>query len=416
MGRERAVGMLNTPVPATTSTQKRHIKVILFLAIIVGLMTAVTAIRAIYQPRKHSVFPCYYLSGVHWSQRQSLYDKVDMNAGVDVFRYHPAFAVLMVPWAVLPENYSGMVWRVFGGCCLGIVMVAALKAESERISTGFLALAGIPWIVCSMTSLNNGQLNVELVAAVAGATLLATRHQFNACGALLGLAVIMKMFPIAYLGLFALILPWRMLAVAVAVIVALFGVPLIAAPTDYALQEYQSWFSFLGRDDRSAYALKDGYRDLWMLWRLSGLPIDRSVYMVIQILVGLALVLPVIWAHIRMDHRSQCRLVFGLATGWILLLGPSTESSTYILMGPWLFWAISTSCRNRRGFQDAFLYGSIACLVLSAVGGLFKGTGEWHALGWHPGSALFLVTWEMAEFIRCSKKPSDDTVSTQGSR
>jgi len=379
---------------------KKNSRLWWILPVVFGLLVMATAIRALIQPRKHSVFSCYYMAGLHWGERQSLYDRSDMVGGIDVYRYHPVFAALMVPYSFLPENIAGMVWRIFGGMCLGYVMVQALRAESGNIPSGLLALAGIPWILCSLTSLNNGQLNVELVSATAGATLLAVRKHSVGCGVLLGIAVILKIFPVAYLGLFALVMPWRMLVVAFVVIGGMFIVPFVAAPTSYVIQEYQSWMSFLGVDDRSNYSLKDGYRDLWMLWRLSGLPTHRPTYQVIQVLGGLMLCIPILWAQNKLDHRSLCRMIFGLSTGWILLLGPSSESSTYILLGPWLFWTVIESYKNPRGFQDYCLLGSIGCLVLSATGGLFKATADWHAMGWHPLSALFLMVWEFVGLMR----------------
>jgi hypothetical protein len=378
----------------------KSMRLVLILPLVLALVVMVTSVRAFFQPRKHSVFSCYYMSGLHWTERQSLYDKADMGNGIDVFRYHPSFAVLMVPFCHLPENVAGMVWRIIGGCCLGFVMMAALKAESKSVSAGLLTVAGIPWIVCSLTSLNNGQLNVELMAAVAGATLLAMRQKSIGCGVLLGIAIVLKIFPIAYLGLFALVMPWGMIIAAICAICGFLVLPFITAPSDYALREYQSWVSFLSVDDRSFYSLKDGYRDLWMLWRLSGLPTHRPTYQLIQVLGGLILCLPVVWAHGRLNQRSLCRLIFGLSTGWILLLGPSSESSTYILLGPWLFWTIVESYKIRRDIRDYCLWGSIVCLVLSATGGLFKSAAEWHALGWHPAAAMFLVAWELIGLTR----------------
>jgi len=114
-----------------------------------------------------------------------------------------------------------------------------------------------------------------------------------------------------------------------------------------------------------------------------------------QLAGGALLAIPVWWFRKNLPSEKAAQLCYGLASAWLLLLGPSAESSTYILMGPWLGWAILEAGKRKFAWVDFLLIATGLCLILAALGGSLKYAAQWHALGWHPISALFLLAWEL---------------------
>lgn len=313
--------------------------VVLILGCLMACLSLATAVRSYYQPRKHSVYACYYIAGNSWREQDNLYNKADMAQGIDLFRYYPTFAAGMAPWNLLPEALSGAAWRLTWGLALTGTLVVTLFEASGKTHPVWIAMAGIAWVACALTSMNNGQVNVPITATLVLATLAAERRKVVVCGLLVAVAIVTKVAPVAYAGLFALILPWRMGLACLGATGLLVALPYLLAPAEYVREQVNSWLSLLRQDDRHNWAIKDGYRDLWMLWRQTGLPTNRDAYQVMQLAGGALLAIPVWWFRKNLPSAKAAQLCYGLASAWVLLLGPSAESSTYILMGPWLGWA-----------------------------------------------------------------------------
>lgn len=367
-----------------------RILALMFLACI-----AATTCRAFLQPRKHTVFAGYYQAGVAWTERQSPYAKYDMANGVDLFRYHPCFAMMMVPFAAVPEPVAAALWRIISGFLLLMAMMLVLEKEQERVSGFWLFLSGLPWIACSLSSLNNGQLNVAMAAMIVLAVLAATNGSWIFAGAFISVAVFFKVYPIAYLGLMLVMAPCRFAMIALGAFGFFCLLPFMMSPSGYVVGMYQTWFEFLGMDDRSRYAIKDGYRDLWMLWRLSGIPTNREAYLVLQVMAGILLASCLFILRGTFESVDRFRLAYAFGTAWCLLLGPSAESSTYILMGPWICWAIQDECGRVWTLGRVFLGGAILALVFATLGGLTRNAAQWHGLGWHPLSAILMLCREL---------------------
>jgi hypothetical protein len=126
--------------------------------------------------------------------------------------------------------------------------------------------------------------------------------------------------------------------------------------------------------------------------RVTGLPLSVEAYRVVQ-LAGAALaaglVLLLRWTGA--DGKPLLRAALGLACCWMTLLGPATESSTYIVLAPALGWALTdawTAPRSAavRGLTAA-AYGLFAAARLAS---LFPWAAHAHALGPHPLGALLL--------------------------
>ena len=139
----------------------------------------------------------------------------------DFYKYSPSFALLFLPFAVLPFAFSMLLWNALNAGVLWIAMGTVLPRRAAHIARGivFLDMLG---------SLQNVQSNA-LVAALIILTFASYERRHTVLGSLAaGIGTTIKVFPLAGLS-FAIFHP-RKVRVAIAVVVgmaALLLLPLV---------------------------------------------------------------------------------------------------------------------------------------------------------------------------------------------
>src|SRR5207253_3057448 len=102
----------------------------------------------------------------------------------------------------------------------------------------------------------------------------------------------------------------------------------------YVAEQYHNWIATRSVDERH-YDVENRPRDLWTLMYACGIELKLRHYFFVQILGGAAIA--ALCAFGRLKQWSTDRLlttVFTLVPCWMLLLGPATESSTYVILAP----------------------------------------------------------------------------------
>jgi hypothetical protein len=170
------------------------------------------------------------------------------------------------------------------------------------------------------------------------------------------------------------------------------ALPFFLQDPDYVARQYGNWLVNLRQDDRSGIALYRAYRDLWMLIRLFDIPVSMATYRWIQ-LAGAAwaamLVLWLRWRGVGVSQQAQACL--GLGACWIALLGPASESATYIVLAPTMAWALADLWYAPRGWPIRVpVLLSVALFTAARLAGVVSHTAHLHALGPHPLGAAFL--------------------------
>ena len=298
----------------------------LWLALVVGVL-----IRSLLKPGSGTVFPIFHTAGARWLHGENLY-----SGGTD-YLYSPLVAALFSPLALMPFWLANIVWR------LGVVAayLAAVRAwlrndggGTARIPARNHPLVFLILLPLSIGSINNAQANPLVVALVMFAV-IATRSARWAFAALcIGIIAYLKIYPLAAGLLLCVIFPrklsWR-LGVA---LLALGVLSFILQKPAYVAEQYQNWVATRRVDERH-YDVMNRPRDLWTLLAACGIELNLRLYFVIQILGGG--VIAALCFLGRLKNWSNDRLltlIFTLVCCWMLLLGPATESSTYILLAP----------------------------------------------------------------------------------
>jgi hypothetical protein len=356
-----------------------------------AVLVLVVCVRSAVQPRSHSLVPTYAAAGADWLAGVDAYRSHGRSADLDLYRYPPPTTALLVPWAFLPDAVAGVLWRLLGTAAL----LAAFAWWQRVVLPGDLTLRRravqfLLMLPLAVASLHNGQANAPILVLLlaSGAAFVTRRPWLSAL--LVALAAGIKVYPLAFGLLLAVAWPRRYglpLLLAVAAVAAL---PFLTQTPDFVGDQYAAWLRLLRQDDRSAIHPAVAYRDLWLLFRVLGLPVSQFAYQAIQLGVAAACALVCLAARLRgWDAARLARTALTLATGWMVLCGPATESCTFILVAPALAWELSA---GRSGWRRLFLIVSAALYFAGVMAGALPNTPHLHAWGFQPvASLLFLL-------------------------
>jgi len=346
--------------------------------------------RLLLSSRNPGVYPIFVEAARNWLQGQDLYRPVG-----EPYRYSPLTTLAFVPFCWLPNRLGGILWRALNaGAYFGALAWWCRAVLPVSLSPKQRALFFLLVVPLSVGSLNNGQSNLLVLGLLLAAGAAVTAERWNLASAFLAVACLFKLYPIAVGLLLVLASPrrlgWRLLA---ALLIGL-GAPFLLGRFDYVLDQYAGWIRHLLADDRQTWPLAGGYRDVRMLCRLWLTPLSAGTYLTIQLLVAAAIALVcLVHRSVTQSPRSFLTTALALGSCWMTLLGPATESSTYMLLAPGLAWALLTSFTRARSSEISRTsevrvrrhnWGHCAILVISFA--LFVAT---QVVLWFPGGARF---------------------------
>jgi hypothetical protein len=374
-------------------TQARILRLV--LAVWAGIVLVICA-RVLLSPRANSVYPIFAEAGRRWLAGEGLYPEPGGPLNLDRFRYSPLVAALFAPLGLLPNGVGGCLWRLLNAAVyLGAFTwwCRAVLPGGWTLSAGRAAALWLLLVPLSVGSLNNGQSN-PLVAGLLLAAVAGVAHRrWNLAAACVAGACLFKGYPLAVGLLLAAVYPRRFaprLGLTLAVGLAL---PLVLQRPAFVLGQYGEWLQALGADDRAAVPVSNCYRDLWMLCRMARVPLTREGYLVLQLATGAgAALLCVAGRRAGWSRRVLLTGLLSLGTCWMILCGPATESSTYILLAPVLAWAVLTAWEGAGpGWGRGLVYASLGLLLVGQIACWFPLGKQLHALGIQPLAALLLA-------------------------
>jgi hypothetical protein len=366
------------------------------------VIVAAVCARAVVQPRVRSLYPTWATAGGDWLAGAPLYRNT-WEQHFDQFRYSPLSAALFAPFHLLPEGVGGALWRLLNAAALLGGFAWWLRAVNQAPLTprqwGALFLLVAP---LSLSSLNNGQPNLLIAGLLLAALAGAMRERWALAAFCVAGAAALKVYPLALGLLLVAAYPRRFaprLALALAVVGAL---PFALQQPGYVAEQYRLWFERLRDNDeaRRSWPPHMAYRDLWLLFRAWHVPVTAPVYLGIQLLTAAGCAAVCVAGRLRGWGRPRLlTAALTLGTCWMMLCGPATESSTYVLLAPALAWAVLNAGREPWPLRalPALAWGLLVACVLA---GLFRNTARFHALGLQPLAALLFAAGSLASALR----------------
>jgi alpha-1,2-mannosyltransferase len=383
-------------------------------------------VRVFISPESKTVYPIFSASGRFWWTSTDLYEPHRPTDVQDGYRYSPTFAILVTPFAWLPDELGGVAWRLFNvGALFGsLAWLLRTVLQPRQIQTprshapawerrrhgvptpergnesdNLLAWLLLLTIPLALQSVNNGQANLVVCAAMVGTVAAVKEKRWNLASVLMASAFICKLYPIALGMMLMLLYPRQLLCRMPIAAMASLGLPFLCQYPSYVFHQYEHWLVLLRADDRADLAFEQMYRDLWLLIRLCGLPVSRNIYMLAQVLAGAGIAL-LCWYRQRAGWSEQTLLTsaLALATAWMMLLGPATESSSFVLLAPSLAWSVVEALQASAGrARTGMLWASCVLFAVAVLLGGFSTTVKIHALGVHSWASLLYFVYLLTE-------------------
>ena len=378
---------------------------------VVGLWSVLilfVCIRGAVAPHTHSCWHVYYQpAGLNWWQGNELYGRV-----ADTCRYSPIIHAGLAPLALMPERIGGTLWRLLNaGIFLAGLWAWSRHVLPESVTRTQRALLYLLVLPLAIGNVNNAQANLLMFGLLLLGWAAVARERWNAAGIFLALAFLIKLYPLAAVMLLLLIYPRRLgLPFAAAVAVGL-ALPFVLHHPDYVARQYGNWLTNLRVDDRSQWMAGVSYRDLWLLLRTWHVPITTRGYLLVQLSIAGGIALATLAMKFRgLAPRVLLDAVLGLVLCWMTICGPTTESSTYCLLGPALAWAVIVGWQP--GHSKAALVlglGSYALFMLTHVVSMGLSGPSFQSLAPQPlaGLLLFvsLIITDCQETLAVTAKP-----------
>lgn len=301
-----------------------------------AVVILITVLRSGCGLHRSIAFANFRLAGTHWLQAEYLYG--DRRG----FIYSPLAAAFFAPFAMIPPSLGIVIWQLINAAALlaGLAALLRLFPQNVRRHSAISHLLMIPWAI---GNLDIGHSNPLLAGLIMLSVAAADSGRWTTSAICIGLATYLKIYPVAVAMLLLVIAPrqfgWRFLIVFLAMAVA----PFFLQNWHYVSDQYRAWFATRGGDDRLNYPLKYAPLDLWFLLHWIGhLPVPPLFYTLLQAGGGGAVALFCWWSKWK-KQWSPARVfiaLFSLVSIWMVLLGPATESYTYILLAPVLITAL----------------------------------------------------------------------------
>jgi hypothetical protein len=289
-------------------------------------------------------FNDYMLAGLHWIHGEYLY------GNWRGFIYSPVTAVFFASFAWLPPGIAYTLWLLLSTAALLGGLTALLRTTLFPVIN--VAYSGVIYLLLmpvTMGNLDVGQANALVVGLLMFAVAAVRVERWNIAALCIAVPTFFKIYPLAVGLLLCTIAPrrfaWRLLIALVLLGVA----PFLFQHWSYVWDQYHAWVTTRSSDDRLIYPINYVPLDLWYLLHWIGhLPIPAWLYTVIQLSTGAGLALVCVWTKWRhwKAERGLTALFF-LASVWMVLCGPATESHTYLLLAPALVLGLVQSFNGR---------------------------------------------------------------------
>ena len=385
-----------TPIRSWWDSRTRWEKTALFIW---SVLLLVVCVRVFFQPDQRTVYPIFSGSAQLWWSGEDLYEPDRPTTVQGGYRYTPTFAILLTPLAIFPDSVGGVLWRLVSAAAL----VGALAWLRRSVVPFALSRDRFAWLtlLClplTVQSLNNGQANLIVIAAMLATVAAVCAGRWNLAAGMMALAFVCKIYPLALglllIGLYPRQLSWR---IGLAVLVSLLT-PFLCQHPAYVLDQYDKWIVLLRADDRTFAAREDMHRDLWLLVDIYGIPLGRPLYRLLQIGGGIG-VAALLWWRQRHGWTEKALLTstLALAVTWMLALGPVVESSTFVLLAPSFACSALAALQGPWRWRNLLLAVSAVLFVLAASAGSIANTAKLHVIGLHPWATLLYFAFLLLE-------------------
>ena len=342
---------MTTPIILSPSGDEspamRRIELFVLVLWCAAVIAATVQQGVVHQNNNYLIFRAASLHLLHGQDLYAAWPALHL----DFYKYSPTFALLFLPFALLPFTLSMLAWNAVNAGALYFALGAVLARRGALVARAivFLDMLG---------SLQNVQSNALVAALIIVAFAgYERRHSFSASLAI-GAGASIKVFPLAAAS-FAIFHPRRVRVAAALLcsVALLLLLPLLVTSPDVLLAQYRSW-----RAIESADALARGFSVMQMVQLLFHADLPNWP---MQLLGTGALVAPVLARRDRWSQWGFRRLYLCSVLVFCVIFNHQAESPTFVIgVAGAAIWFASLSAPDRGVWA---LFGFIVvCTILAS--------------------------------------------------
>jgi len=283
----------------------------------------IATLVAVQPDRRSATLEYQWATQNWWGGEKSLYRKKNG------YLYLPQFAIFYTPYELLPDRVGEPLWRLTCLASLALALWVTVSHLSRENRNTLFLLATVIVLPSSFASARNGQVNMPLAALFLLTAVALARERWWAAAGMLAVTLILKPIALAPILLCAALYPKLRLPM-LACLVATALLPFAHFNPAYAAGEYVNFTKNLTQ----AGAPKAGtWCDFMGMLNKFGVELPSFIQLAARALAGV-LTLGLCWKALRsLDALRGAILVLFLATVYLMLFNPRTETNSYVMLG-----------------------------------------------------------------------------------
>ena len=285
------------------------------------VLCVILSIQAIFNDEIAN-FIIFKTASLRFLHHENLYDYIQYKIIYDKFFYAPQFALLFLPFALLPIKLAVFLWLLLGSLLFYVALEKLPLNNNQKTIVFFIALIDL---INSFQNLQTNAINTALMIFI---FVFLHNHKYILAAICVAFCFSIKIYPAAVALLF-LFYPNKLkfLIWCFFFTVALFTLPLLVVPQEYFISSLQAWVHTITEDATDKFISNSpsliGINYTWF-----SSPINHFY---IQ-LVGLAAVfMPLIKILKNQIDTIFILLYLALIMIFVVLFNHATESPTYII-------------------------------------------------------------------------------------
>ena len=253
---------------------------------------------------------------------------LQIGSGLE-YLYPPSFFTFYWPFAMLQPPWGEILWRWIGAAGMAWMLARLMRAQGRPWNHFDFLLLSIGVLPVSLGALQGGQANVIIAVCLLGAALAMTHGAFFRAGLWLAVGCGIKPFVIAPIGLACVLFPATLPGLVVGGLIVL-GIPLLTAPSDYALDQYAQFVrNTLGPCMNTKI---DRFADFNGLLRMMDSPLTGAASTAVRALAGALFALWMLRIRTRMPRPDLALVWVAASTCYLMLFNPLTEANSYCML------------------------------------------------------------------------------------
>ncbi len=287
------------------------------------LMALITGIKQ-YAKGSYNNYKIFTHTFWHSIQQNPLYESYPEQYG-DINHYGPVFAVVIAPFAVLPDAIGSSLWNMANALvlCAGIYSLPlSLKNRS---------LIGLICAHEALTAMFSYQFNVGLTGLILLSFSYIIKQEDIKAAFVIALGTLIKLYGIVGLAFFFFTRrKWKLILAGIISLAFLFILPSVLSSTDFVWKSYEDWYVALSQKNASNASLTS-MQDLSVMGFVRRILQDSSIPNY-PFLVGGLLLFSLPYVRINQYKYLGFRLML-LASVLIftVIFSSGSESPTYII-------------------------------------------------------------------------------------